>query len=169
MSRARAAIILAAGQGTRMKSDLPKVLHQVGGRAMLDWAIAAAATTGAARTIVVTGKHSPSVGEHVAKAVGPNAAVIQDPPLGTAHAVRAAEGAMAGFDGDVVIMYGDAPFVPPARIEDMFALRAAKGGLVVLGFEARDPTGYGRLIVDAHGVLERIVEHKDASEAERGV
>jgi bifunctional UDP-N-acetylglucosamine pyrophosphorylase/glucosamine-1-phosphate N-acetyltransferase len=169
MSRTRAAIILAAGQGTRMKSDLPKVLHQVGGRAMLDWAIAAAATTGAARTVVVTGKHGPSVGEHVARVLGAGASVIQDPPLGTAHAVRAAEAAMAGFDGDVIIMYGDAPFVPPARIEDMFALRAAKGGLVVLGFEARDPTGYGRLVVGAGGVLERIVEHKDASEAERAI
>jgi len=152
-----------------MKSDLPKVLHQVGGRAMLDWAIAAAAKTGAARTIVVTGAHSPSVGEHVVQVLGAGASVIQDLPLGTAHAVRAAESAMAGFDGDVVILYGDAPFVPPERIEEMFALRAAKGGLIVLGFEARDPTGYGRLVLGSDGALERIVEHKDASEAERAI
>lgn len=167
MSRARAAIILAAGQGTRMKSDLPKVLHRVGGRAMLDWAIAAAAKTGASRTVVVTGVHAPVVGEHVAKALGPNATAIQDPPLGTAHAVRAAESALAGFDGDVIILYGDAPFVPPERIEEMFALRAAQGGLVVLAFEACDPTGYGRVIRGTDGAVERIVEHKDASEAER--
>ncbi|QGZ94689.1 bifunctional UDP-N-acetylglucosamine diphosphorylase/glucosamine-1-phosphate N-acetyltransferase GlmU [Terricaulis silvestris] len=167
MSRARAAIILAAGQGTRMKSELPKVLHPVGGRAMLDWAIAAAAKIGATRTIVVTGAHAPAVGEHVAKALGPNASVIQDPPLGTAHAVRAAETAMAGFDGDVIILYGDAPFVPPARLEDMFTLRTEKNGIVVLAFEARDPTGYGRVVRNADGTLERIVEHKDASEAER--
>jgi bifunctional UDP-N-acetylglucosamine pyrophosphorylase / glucosamine-1-phosphate N-acetyltransferase len=163
---ARAAIILAAGQGTRMKSELPKVLHEVGGRAMLDWAIAAAGETGAERTIVVTGAQAPAVGEHVAKQLGQNAIAIQDPPLGTAHAVRAAEQALAGFDGDVIILYGDAPFVPPARIEEMFALRAAKGGLVVLAFEARDPTGYGRVVARG-GVVERIVEHKDASEAER--
>jgi bifunctional UDP-N-acetylglucosamine pyrophosphorylase/glucosamine-1-phosphate N-acetyltransferase len=162
----RAAIILAAGQGTRMKSELPKVLHEVGGRAMLDWAIAAAGETGAERTIVVTGAHAPAVSEHVAKKLGPTATAIQDPPLGTAHAVRAAEQALAGFDGDVIILYGDAPFVPPARIEEMFALRAAKGGLAVLAFEARDPTGYGRVIA-RDGVVERIVEHKDASEAER--
>jgi bifunctional UDP-N-acetylglucosamine pyrophosphorylase / glucosamine-1-phosphate N-acetyltransferase len=163
----RAAIILAAGQGTRMKSELPKVLHEVGGRAMLDWAIAAAGETGAERTVVVTGAHAPAVGEHVAKKLGPNATAIQDPPLGTAHAVRAAEQALAGFDGDVIILYGDAPFVPPARIEEMFALRAAKGGLVVLAFEARDPTGYGRVMTRDGGVVERIVEHKDASDAER--
>ena len=167
MSRARAAIILAAGQGTRMKSDLPKVLHQVGGRAMLDWAIAAAAATGAVRTIVVTGAHAPIVGEHVAKALGPNATAIQDPPQGTAHAVRAAEAVLGDFDGDVIILYGDAPFVPPERIEEMFALRAAKGGLVALAFEAADPTGYGRVVRAADGALEHIVEHKDASEAER--
>lgn len=152
-----------------MKSALPKVLHEVGGRAMLDWAIAAAATTGATRTIIVTGAHSPVVGEHVAKVLGAGASVIQDPPLGTAHAVRAAEQAMAGFDGDVVILYGDAPFVPPARIEEMFALRAEKGGLVVLAFEARDPTGYGRMVMGSDGTLDRIVEQKDATPAERAI
>src|SRR5262245_48584310 len=169
MSRARAAIILAAGQGTRMKSDLPKVLHQIGGRAMLDWVIAAAAQTGAQRTIVVTGRHAPSVGEHVVERLGPNAVVIQDPPLGTAHAVRAAEPAMDGFDGDVLITYGDAPFVPPERIEAMFALRAEKGGLVALAVEAANATGYGRMILDADGALERIVEENDATPAERTI
>ncbi|MGE0741857.1 MAG: bifunctional UDP-N-acetylglucosamine diphosphorylase/glucosamine-1-phosphate N-acetyltransferase GlmU [Hyphomonadaceae bacterium] len=169
MSRARAAIILAAGQGTRMKSDLPKVLHQVGGRAMLDWAIASAAQVGAARTIVVTGAHAPVVGEHVTTTLGPGSVAIQDPPLGTAHAVRAAEAALAGFDGDVIILYGDAPFVPPQRLEEMFALRNAKGGLAVLAFEAADPTGYGRVIANADGTMDRIVEHKDASAAERAV
>jgi len=152
-----------------MKSDLPKVLHAVGGRAMLDWAIVAAAQVGAVRTTVVTGAHAPAVGEHVAGVLGAGAAVVQDPPLGTAHAVRAAEAAMAGFDGDVVILYGDAPFVPPARIEEMFALRAAKGGLVALAFEARDPAGYGRMVLGADETVERIVEHKDANAAELAI
>jgi bifunctional UDP-N-acetylglucosamine pyrophosphorylase / glucosamine-1-phosphate N-acetyltransferase len=169
MSRARAAIVLAAGQGTRMKSDLPKVLHQVGGRAMLDWAIAAARGVGAARVVVVAGAHSPEVGAHVEKALGAGSIAIQDPPLGTAHAVRAAEAQLAAFEGDVIVFYADAPFVPAARIEQMFALRAAKGGLAALGFEARDATGYGRFILGGDGALERIVEHKDASEAERAV
>ncbi len=161
--------MLAAGQGTRMKSDLPKVLHQVGGRAMLDWAIAAARSVGAERMVVVAGAHAPEVGAHVEKALGAGAIVVQDPPLGTAHAVRAAEAALAGFDGDVVVLYGDAPFIPAERIEAMFALRASKGGLVVLGFEAGDPSFYGRLIVGGEGALERIVEHKDSSAAERAV
>ncbi|WP_395647778.1 bifunctional UDP-N-acetylglucosamine diphosphorylase/glucosamine-1-phosphate N-acetyltransferase GlmU [Terricaulis sp.] len=169
MSRARAAIILAAGQGTRMKSELPKVLHQVGGRAMLDWAIATAQGVGAARVVVVVGTHSPAVGEHVAKRLGAESVAIQDPPLGTAHAVRAAEQALAGFDGDVVVTYADAPFVPAERIEALFNLRADKGGLAVLGFEAADPTGYGRLILSADGALDRIVEQRDANEAERAV
>lgn len=164
--RARAAIILAAGQGTRMKSEVPKVLHEVGGRAMLDWALMAAGEVGAERIVVVTGAHAPSVREHVVRVLGPGATAIQDPPLGTAHAVRAAEPALADFDGDVAILYGDAPFVPPQRIEEMFALRADKGGLVVIAFEARDPTGYGR-VVSREGVVERIIEHKDATEVER--
>lgn len=152
-----------------MKSDRPKVLHQVGGRAMLDWAIAAAARSGAARMIVVVGAHAPAVGEHAARALGADAVVIQDPPLGTAHAVRAAEKALSGFDGDVIITYADAPFVAAERIEEMFALRTQKGGIAALGFEARDPAGYGRMILGADGALERIVEHKDASEAERTI
>jgi|CXWL01.1.fsa_nt_gi bifunctional UDP-N-acetylglucosamine pyrophosphorylase/glucosamine-1-phosphate N-acetyltransferase len=169
MNRARAAIVLAAGQGTRMKSDLPKVLHPVGGRAMLDWTITAARAVGAERVVVVAGAHAPAVGAHVEKVLGPGSIAIQDPPLGTAHAVRAAEAALAGFDGDIVILYGDAPFVPPERIEAMFALRAVKGGLIALGFEARDPAGYGRFILSGDGALERIVEHKDATESERAV
>jgi bifunctional UDP-N-acetylglucosamine pyrophosphorylase/glucosamine-1-phosphate N-acetyltransferase len=152
-----------------MKSALPKVLHPVGGRAMLDWVIAAARGAGAERVVVVTGAHAPSVGEHASKALGPGAVAIQDPPLGTAHAVRAAEANLGGFEGDVAILYADAPLASAARIEEMFALREAKGGLVVLGFEAADPTGYGRLILSEGGGVERIVEHKDATAAERAV
>ena len=166
MSRARAAIILAAGQGTRMKSDLPKVLHPVGGRAMLDWAIAAARAVGVEKIAVVVGPHYPIVREHVAAALGPDAVAVQDKPLGTAHAVRAAEAALTGFSGDVVVLYGDAPLVPASAIEAMFALRAEKGGMAVLGFEAEDPTGYGRLVLGEGGALARIVEQKDASPAE---
>lgn len=152
-----------------MKSELPKVLHEVGGRPMLDWAIAAAAEIGAARTVVVTGPHAPLVAEHVARTLGPNSAAIQDPPLGTAHAVRAAEAALEKFDGDVVILYGDAPFIPADRIEEMFASRTTLGGIVILAFEAGDPTGYGRIVRGADGTVERIIEHKDASEAERAI
>ncbi|MES1200721.1 MAG: bifunctional UDP-N-acetylglucosamine diphosphorylase/glucosamine-1-phosphate N-acetyltransferase GlmU [Pseudomonadota bacterium] len=169
MNRARAAIILAAGLGTRMKSDIPKVLHGVGGRTMLDWAIAAAAELGCERTIVVRGPTGESVARHTAKVLGDGAVVLQDQPLGTAHAVRAAETALSGFSGDVVVLYGDAPLVSPETLEAMFAARAAKGGLVVLGFEAADPTGYGRLVLAPDGTVARIVEHKDANAEELNI
>jgi len=169
MSRARAAIILAAGQGTRMKSALPKVLHEVGGRAMLDWAIVAAQHIGCERIVVVVGPHSPQVGEHAARIVGAPSVVVQDQPLGTAHAVLAAKDAMAGFDGDVVILYGDTPLIWGATVENLVAHRAQIGGLSVLGFKAANPFGYGRLILSGDGTIERIVEERDATDAERRI
>lgn len=158
-TQARAAIILAAGQGTRMKSPLPKVLHPVGGRAMLDHAIDAAEGLGCERIVVVVGNHSPEVRAHVEKRLGASAVAVQDPPLGTGHAVLAAKDAMAGFEGQVVITYGDVPLLKAGDIEAAFAGE----GVTVVGFEARDPTGYGRLLIDADGGLEAIVEHKEAS------
>ncbi|MBA4787934.1 MAG: NTP transferase domain-containing protein, partial [Brevundimonas sp.] len=116
----RAAIILAAGQGTRMKSPLPKVLHPVGGRAMLDHAIDAAEALGCQRVVVVVGEHSPEVRAHVVNRLGEAAIAVQDPPLGTGHAVRAAEQALAGFDGDVVVTYGDVPLLKAADIAPVF-------------------------------------------------
>ncbi len=157
---ARAAIILAAGQGTRMKSPLPKVLHRVGGRAMLDHAIDAAEGLGCERIVVVVGDHSPEVRAHVEKRLGAAAVAVQDPPLGTGHAVRAAESALAGFTGEVIITYGDVPLLKARDIEAAFG---GGEGVTVVGFEARDPTGYGRLLTDADGGLEAIVEHKEAS------
>jgi len=156
----RAAIILAAGQGTRMKSPLPKVLHPVGGRAMLDHAIDAAEALGCERIVVVVGNHSPEARAHVVKRLGEAAIAVQDPPIGTGHAVRAAETALAGFVGQVVITYGDVPLLQATDIEPVFGTRE---GVTVVGFEARDPTGYGRLLIDADGGLEAIVEHKEAS------
>jgi bifunctional UDP-N-acetylglucosamine pyrophosphorylase / glucosamine-1-phosphate N-acetyltransferase len=143
-TRPRAAIILAAGQGTRMKSPLPKVLHPVGGRAMLDHAIDAAQALGCQKIVVVVGAHSPEVRAHVVKRLGEAAIAVQDPPLGTGHAVRAAEQTLAGFDGDVVVTYGDVPLLKAADIEPVFNPE----GLTVIGFEARDPGAYGRLILD---------------------
>ncbi|MBU6371346.1 MAG: bifunctional UDP-N-acetylglucosamine diphosphorylase/glucosamine-1-phosphate N-acetyltransferase GlmU [Alphaproteobacteria bacterium] len=169
MSRQRAAVILAAGQGTRMKSRTPKVLHKVGGRTMVDWAIDTAQAQGCARIVVVVGTHSPEVRAHVEARLGAGAIAVQDQPLGTGHAVRAAQAALAGFEGDVVVSYADAPLVRPETIARLFALRDAGAGIAVLGFEADDPTGYGRLLLDESGVLTRIVEHKDATDAERAV
>jgi len=159
----RAAVILAAGQGTRMRSPLPKVLHKVGGRAMLDRAIDAAEALGCSRIVVVCGTHSPAVAEHVTKRLGAAAVAIQDPPLGTGHAVRAAESALAGFDGDVIITYADVPLLGAEAVQPLFTARQAGADVAVLGFEAADPGAYGRLILDEAGGLSRIVEAKDAN------
>lgn len=155
----RAAVILAAGQGTRMKSPLPKVLHPVGGRAMLDHAIDAAEALNCARIVVVVGTHSPEVRAHVEKRLGADAVAVQDPPLGTGHAVLAAREALAGFSGQVVITYGDVPLLKADHIAPVFGGE----GVTVLGFEAADPAAYGRLIVGGDGALEAIVEAKEAT------
>ena len=163
---ARAAVILAAGQGKRMKSPLPKVLHKVGGRAMLDAVIDACTELGCVRIVVVAGREPSPVADHARKRLGPDGAVIQDPPLGTAHAVRAAEAELAGFDGDVLVTNADAPLLGAAAVEPLFAVREAGADLAVLGFRAADPAAYGRLVTGAGDRLERIVEAKDATPEE---
>lgn len=168
MASQLAVVILAAGQGTRMRSSLPKVLHQVGGRAMLDWAIDAAQAADADKIVIVAGPHSPQVGARVRARLGEASLAIQDQPLGTAHAVLAARQALADFEGDLLISYADAPLIHGGHFA---ALQSARAGadFVVLGFEAADPTGYGRLILEADGALARIVEEKEASPAERAM
>ena len=163
-----AAIILAAGKGTRMKSDLHKVLHPIAGRPMLLHLIASVAELGAARTVVVTGAGR----EQVEAAVAPLGVevAVQAEQLGTGHAVRQAEGALAGFTGDVLILYGDVPFVPAATMQAMIDRLGAPDApaVVVLAFEPADPLQYGRVITEGDRVV-KMVEHKDATEAERAV
>ena len=166
---ARAAVILAAGQGTRMRSPTPKVLHRVGGRAMLDWVIDAAEALGCEKIVVVVGAGADAVSAHVTARLGPDAVAVQDPPLGTGHAVLAAKAALAGFQGDVVVNYADGPTLTAADIEPLFDLRAAGADLAVLGFEARDPAPYGRLSLGDGDRLMRIVEAREASPAELAV
>ena len=165
----RAAVILAAGQGTRMKSPTPKVLHKIAGRAMLDLAIDAAHELGCHRIVVVVGAHSPEVGEHVRKRLGADAIAVQDPPLGTGHAVLAARDALADFSGDLVVTYADCPLLTAAAIEPLFDLHGTGADLAVLGFEAADPGAYGRLIMGEDAELLRIVEAKDAGAAELAI
>lgn len=167
--RPRAAVILAAGQGTRMKSPTPKVLHRLAGRTLLDHAIDAAEGLGCERIIVVVGAHSPQVGESARKRLGPDATVIQDPPLGTGHAVLAAKDALADFHGDVVVTYADCPLTTAPVIAPLFDLITHGAHVAVLGFEAHNPTGYGRLILAPGQVLLRIVEEKEADLATKQV
>ncbi|WBQ09399.1 bifunctional UDP-N-acetylglucosamine diphosphorylase/glucosamine-1-phosphate N-acetyltransferase GlmU [Hyphomonadaceae bacterium ML37] len=164
--RARAAVILAAGQGTRMKSALAKPLHAVAGRAMLDWSLDLARAAGAERIVTVWGAHSPAVRDRAAAAGA--VTVLQDPPSGTGHAVRQAQAALAGFEGDVIVLYADTPLIRPETVEAVFAA-LDEAAVAVLGFEPDAPGGYGRLIESAPGVLEAIVEAKDASEQQRAV
>ncbi len=163
---ARAVVILAAGQGTRMRSLVPKVLHPVGGRSMLDRAIDAAEGAGAERIVVVAGTHSPQVAAHVRARLGEGAVAIQDPPLGTGHAVRAAEEALSDFKGIVAVTYADAPLVDAAVVGSLFDAVGVGADVAVLGFRARVPGAYGRLVLGKGLGLERIVEAKDATAAE---
>ncbi|WP_442678024.1 bifunctional UDP-N-acetylglucosamine diphosphorylase/glucosamine-1-phosphate N-acetyltransferase GlmU [Sphingomonas sp. ASY06-1R] len=161
-----AAIILAAGKGTRMKSDLHKVLHPLAGKPMLGHLTDAVQSLGAVRTVIVTGAGREQV-VAFATPLGLEVAV-QAEQLGTAHAVLQAQTALAGFDGDVLILYGDVPLVSPETMARMVA-RLHEGdapAVVVLGFRPADTLRYGRIIAD-HGRIVKMVEHKDASPAER--
>ena len=159
----RAAIILAAGQGTRMKSSLPKVMHKVGGRAMVDWSIALAQACGCSRIIVVCSPAQNALQAHIAERLGADAVAIQETALGTGHAVQAAQAYFSAFDGDLVVLYGDTPLIPVSAVENLFARLEGGAGVGVLGFEAADPGAYGRLITHGHGEVEAIVEARDAS------
>ena len=160
-------IILAAGKGTRMKSAHPKVLHRVGGLSLLGHALRAAESVGGERIAVVIGPDMAGVRSE-AEAIAPGAQVfVQDQQLGTAHAVLAARAAIAGHDGDVLVLFGDTPLIASATLRDLVQCLAPQTPLAVLGFDAADPNGYGRLLCDAAGDVMAIREHKDASEAER--
>jgi len=163
-----AAIILAAGKGTRMKSDLHKVLHPVAGRPMLAHLTDAVAALGAKRTVIVAGAGREQV-EAFAQPLG-LAVAVQADQLGTAHAVRQAEAALEGFDGDVLILYGDVPLVTAGTMARMVARLHEEDApaVVVLGFRPDQTLTYGR-IVAVHGRILKMVEHKDASIEERAV
>ncbi|OYU69988.1 MAG: UDP-N-acetylglucosamine diphosphorylase/glucosamine-1-phosphate N-acetyltransferase [Alphaproteobacteria bacterium PA2] len=165
----RAAVILAAGQGTRMKSATPKLLHKVGGRTLLDRVIDTVQAAGCERIVVVVGNHSPGVRELALKRLGEGAVAVQDPPLGTGHAVLSAKDALSDFDGDVLVTNGDCPLLSSGDLDPLFALRAAGAELSLLGFEPEDALLYGRLICGADGHVLRIVEAKEASEEELAV
>ncbi|HTN15049.1 MAG TPA: bifunctional UDP-N-acetylglucosamine diphosphorylase/glucosamine-1-phosphate N-acetyltransferase GlmU [Sphingomonadaceae bacterium] len=164
-NRPIAAIVLAAGKGTRMKSDIHKVLHPVAGRPMIEHLLASLSQLAPERTVVVVG----DLRDQLKQALGGRAEMaVQDPQLGTGHAVQQAEGALGGFQGDILILYGDVPFVQPETMRAMAARlnEPDAPAVVVLGFEPADPLQYGRVIAQ-DGSIARMVEFKDASEAER--
>jgi bifunctional UDP-N-acetylglucosamine pyrophosphorylase/glucosamine-1-phosphate N-acetyltransferase len=162
-------VILAAGRGTRMKSDLHKVLHPVAGRPMLRHLLAEVDLLGATAKIVVAGANRDQLEKAL---VGDRAImVVQEQQLGTAHAVMQTEKALTGFNGDILILYGDVPLVRRETMQRMIDRLHDHDApaVVVLGFRPADPLHYGRVIADASGRIHRMVEYKDASEAERQV
>ena len=162
-----ALIILGAGKGTRMNSELPKVLHPIAGEPMLFHAMASGASLEPERTVVVAGHGAEAVRTAVFTHDGEVDVVEQTEQLGTAHAVAQAKAALGSFDGMALVLYGDTPFIRPETLEQM---QDALGqhDVVVLGFKAANPGRYGRLIMDG-AALDKIVEYKDASDEERAV
>ena len=162
-----AAIVLAAGKGTRMRSDLPKVLHAIANRPMIEHVLAALAPLAPARTVVVV---APGM-DRVAAAVAPAATAVQREQLGTAHAVAAARAALGGSAGDVLVLCGDAPRVTAATLGALLAerRRAPGAAAAVLGMRPADPGAYGRLLTGPGGALEAIVEAAECTPAQRTI
>ena len=166
-NRKTAAIVLAAGKGTRMKSALPKVLHKVAHRPMIHHVLGAVAGLKPEKTIVVL---APGMGP-VAAAVAPADVAIQEQALGTGNAVMAAREALEGFDGDVLVLFGDTPLITDATLHELLARRRAEDNpaVVVTGFRPADTAAYGRLVLDASGGLDAIVEFREASPEQQAI
>ena len=160
-------IILAAGKGTRMESDLPKVLHHLAGAPMLLHVMKSSATLEPEQLVIIAGHGADAVGA-VARDYSETAQVVlQSEQLGTGHAVSQAKLALADCTGDVIVLYGDTPFVRPETLQALLAARKT-ADIVVLGFQAANAGRYGRLVMQGSAVS-RIVEYKDASEQERAI
>lgn len=165
--RKTAVVVLAAGHGTRMNSRVPKVLHPLAGRPMIRHLMSTLEALEPERQVVVIGPEM----QAVAEAVAPHPTALQSERLGTGHAVIAARDALAGFDGDVLIVFGDTPLLSAATLSRMFDVRRspAAPAVVVLGFCPADPGDYGRLVVDDGGALEAVVEAADATSEQRAI
>jgi bifunctional UDP-N-acetylglucosamine pyrophosphorylase/glucosamine-1-phosphate N-acetyltransferase len=165
--RRTAAIVLAAGEGTRMKSDLPKVLHALAGRPMICHVLASLEAVAPDLTVVVIG---PAM-EGVAAAVAPLPTVVQDEALGSAHAVLAAREAVEGEADDVLVLFADTPLIAPGTLERLLSARRASPfpAVVALGMHPDDPGQYGRLVTGPDGALEAIVEFPDAGAQQRAI
>lgn len=164
----KVALILAAGKGKRMKSDMPKALHKLDGRYIVDHVIDSARKAGIDRQILVIGH----LAEKVRKALAAHDVefVTQIPQLGTGHAVMMAEPLLKGFDGDLVILLGDMPLVKPETIKNLIRKRHQLGAAaMVLTAVLDDPGMYGRIVRDQHGYLKAIVEYRDADETVRKI
>ncbi len=161
-------LILAAGKGTRMGSELAKVLHQIHGKPLLDYVVEVARAAGSEEIVVIVGHQADLVRETFA---GRGLIFIeQREQLGTGHAVLQARQAFAGYDGDVLILCGDVPLLPLETVKRLGDEHAASGATVsVLSAEVENPRGYGRIVKDGTGALKKIVEERDATDEERTI
>jgi len=163
--RPLAVVLLAAGKGTRMRSDIPKVLHRIAGKTVVEHAASAPSSLGPDRLVIVVGPGMESIAGEVPGAV----AAVQAERLGTAHAVLAARSALEGFMGDLMVLNGDVPLIKPETLSSLRNSIADGAAVAVLGYHCYSDHAYGRLITDDTGQLLRIVEDKDASQEEKAV
>ena len=162
-----ALVILAAGKGTRMNSDLPKVLHEIAGAPLLVHAMKSGATLDPEKTVVVAGHGFEEVKAAAQDWDETADVVLQQEQNGTGHAVMVAREALDGFQGDVLVLYGDTPFVQPDTLTRMIQARG-ENAIVVLGFHDNTAEKYGRLVMEGDSLLE-ITEFKDADDATRAI
>jgi bifunctional UDP-N-acetylglucosamine pyrophosphorylase/glucosamine-1-phosphate N-acetyltransferase len=173
--RGLVAVILAAGKGTRMQSDLPKVMHPVLGRPMVHWVVDAALAAGATKTVLVIGHGAQLVRDYFAQQTdlaGKVEFALQEQQLGTGHAVMMAKGNLEADAAhtDAFVLCGDGPLIRPDTLATLLSLHRREEAAATLATSViADPKGYGRIVRDAAGKLARIVEQKDASEAERAI
>ncbi len=167
MTKKLGCIILAAGKGTRMKSAIPKPLHEVAGRAMVQHVIAAAEALNPDRIVVIIGPDM----EQMTEAVRPHTTALQSIANGTGGAALAAKDHFKGFDGDILIMYGDTPLVSTSTLQKMVDIRRQFPaiGLTFSGMHITTPNTYGRMVMDDDDTLKKIVEFKDAAETEKNI
>ncbi len=160
-----AAIVLAAGKGKRMKSDLPKVLHELSGKPLVAHVLDMLSELSVVKTVVVVGFQAKLVESAIAR---PGVTfALQEKQLGTGHAVQMAEQELADFDGDIIVLAGDVPLLRSSTVVKMIDVHRETGAVAtVLTARLPDPAGYGRIIRDGNSMVQRIVEHKDANDDE---
>ena len=171
--RAVAAVILAAGEGTRMKSDLAKVLHEINGQPMIVHVLSALSEVSPSRTVVVVGHQAEAVMERLSSDRIRHEGLmfaIQSERLGTGHAVMQANAALEGFSGTVMVLTGDTPLLEKSTLASFLKFHRESGAsATVMSAEVEDASGYGRILRDGGGDLLGIVEHKDATEEQRKI
>jgi UDP-N-acetylglucosamine diphosphorylase/glucosamine-1-phosphate N-acetyltransferase len=168
VKRGAAAIVLAAGKGTRMKADLAKVLFPLAGRPLIHHVLDAVEAAGFERCVAVVGHQHDRVKEELAGRRVEFA--LQEPQLGTGHAVQCAAPLLAGYPGDAAVLAGDAPLIRPRTLRNMLDHHGeTEATVTILTARLPDPSGYGRIVRDAAGAVRSIVEHKDATPEQRKI